>query len=571
MIYEENIKKMDDLIDYIDDNYNIEEVRHKLLKRYNEEQIAGFEYIIEDLLSFIGEDYKREGLKETPRRVLLAWKEWTAGYKQDVSSVFKCFKDGSEKYDELIILDSIPVHSHCLPSRELVNKVGVGSVHANSVRVGDKLWTLSDRIPVETTVEEITIRKAYNMTTIELVNGKKITVTSDHPIKLFDRWEEAENLKVGDEVEYVNPKTLHKQQYEFNYNHPSFGYLIGALLSDGHIDNKMHVKLQVKDLKFAEKFKSAIKDVFNAEATIHRNDNKSGGFVEGKFTNYVCIISSSQIAKRLLKVIGFDRNYDGPKSFTFKVPKIIYNDILLFETFLAGYFDGDGHLYTDKKDGHQNIRISTVNKEFAYELCSILKNNPYVSTTIANNPIYTINIPPKSWKDRYFDWKLKHGFEQAELSLDFGESEFIAIKSITNTFKKTKVYAFKCKEYPTFLVQGILTHNCEHHLARIEGVCHIGYIPNKKVAGLSKFVRLVNIFAHRLQIQERLTTQIADAIQEYLNPLGCGVIIKASHACMSSRGVRADGILTTTSALRGVLLEPNNNSRAEFLSLINSK
>ena len=68
-----------------------------------------------------------------------------------------------------------------------------------------------------------------------------------------------------------------------------------------------------------------------------------------------------------------------------------------------------------------------------------------------------------------------------------------------------------------------------------------------------------------------MTTQIADAIQEYLNPLGCGVIIKASHACMSSRGVRADGILTTTSALRGVLLEPNNNSRAEFLSLINSK
>ncbi len=148
----------------------------------------------------------------------------------------------------------------------------------------------------------------------------------------------------------------------------------------------------------------------------------------------------------------------------------------------------------------------------------------------------------------------------------------------TQGYNQDPAKVFKCFEdgsenYDTLVIlDGIPVHShCEHHLARIEGVCHIGYIPNKKVAGLSKFVRLVNIFAHRLQVQERLTTQIADAIQEYLNPLGCGVIIKASHACMSSRGVRADGILTTTSALRGVMLEPNNNSRIEFLNLINSK
>jgi GTP cyclohydrolase I len=137
---------------------------------------------------------------------------------------------------------------------------------------------------------------------------------------------------------------------------------------------------------------------------------------------------------------------------------------------------------------------------------------------------------------------------------------------------------FKCfkdgaEKYDTMIILDAIPINsfCEHHMAAIEGVCHIAYIPDGKIAGLSKFVRLANVFAHRLQVQERLTTQIADAIQEHLQPKGCAVVIKASHACMSSRGVRTHGVLTTTSALRGVFLEDGNNARGEFLSLINSK
>lgn len=115
------------------------------------------------------------------------------------------------------------------------------------------------------------------------------------------------------------------------------------------------------------------------------------------------------------------------------------------------------------------------------------------------------------------------------------------------------------------LVRDIPIHShCEHHLAPITGVAHIAYIPDGRVVGLSKLSRVADAFARRLQVQERMTNQIADAIAEHLKPKGCGVIIEAAHGCMSSRGVCHPGN-TTTSALRGVFKE--GTARAEFLAL----
>lgn len=112
--------------------------------------------------------------------------------------------------------------------------------------------------------------------------------------------------------------------------------------------------------------------------------------------------------------------------------------------------------------------------------------------------------------------------------------------------------------------------HCEHHLAPFFGTAHIGYIPDGKIAGLSKFCRLVDAFAHRLQVQERLTTQIADFINDTLHPLGVAVTIRARHFCMESRGVRKIGTGTTTSALRGVF-QSKTAARAEFFSLVQPK
>lgn len=110
---------------------------------------------------------------------------------------------------------------------------------------------------------------------------------------------------------------------------------------------------------------------------------------------------------------------------------------------------------------------------------------------------------------------------------------------------------------------------CEHHMLPILGHAHVGYIPNGKVVGLSKIPRVVDVFARRLQIQEQLTEQIADAIMETINPKGVGVVIQARHMCMEMRGVEKINSTATSSALRG-LFKKDNKTRAEFLNLINA-
>jgi len=108
---------------------------------------------------------------------------------------------------------------------------------------------------------------------------------------------------------------------------------------------------------------------------------------------------------------------------------------------------------------------------------------------------------------------------------------------------------------------------CEHHMLPFLGKAHIAYIPNGKVTGLSKVARIVNTFARRLQVQERLTVQIRDCLQESLNPLGVAVVIEAMHTCMKIRGVEKSNSITTTSAFSGIFLK-DPRTRNEFLNLI---
>lgn len=111
---------------------------------------------------------------------------------------------------------------------------------------------------------------------------------------------------------------------------------------------------------------------------------------------------------------------------------------------------------------------------------------------------------------------------------------------------------------------------CEHHMIPFYGKAHVAYIPNGYITGLSKVARVVEAFARRLQVQERLTVQIRDAIQETLNPLGVAVVIEASHMCMQMRGVQKQNSSTTTSAFTGAFLS-RNETREEFIHLIGVK
>lgn len=127
---------------------------------------------------------------------------------------------------------------------------------------------------------------------------------------------------------------------------------------------------------------------------------------------------------------------------------------------------------------------------------------------------------------------------------------------------------FEAETDEMILVKNIELYSlCEHHLAPFFGKAHVAYIPSDKIVGLSKVARVVEIYARRLQVQERLTMQIAQALEDVLKPRGVGVIIEASHLCMMMRGVEKQNSSTVTSCLRG-LFRKDERTRTEFLKLV---
>ena len=136
---------------------------------------------------------------------------------------------------------------------------------------------------------------------------------------------------------------------------------------------------------------------------------------------------------------------------------------------------------------------------------------------------------------------------------------------LTTTFEKPASY-----DEMIVLRDIRLESHCEHHIVPILGKAHIGYVPTDRVVGSSKLVRLVEVFAKRMQIQEALTSQIADTIQEVLEPRGVGVVIEAAHQCMTTRGIRKPGISMVTSRLLGSFRD-DRTTRREFLSIIGGR
>lgn len=132
-----------------------------------------------------------------------------------------------------------------------------------------------------------------------------------------------------------------------------------------------------------------------------------------------------------------------------------------------------------------------------------------------------------------------------------------------------KTFEDGAEGYDEMVFQGAIPiySTCEHHLVPFFGIAHIGYLPNKKIVGLSKLSRLLEIYARRLTVQERITTQVADALMTHLDARGCGVVLQARHLCMEARGIQKVGTITMTSALRGAFKE-GFDLRAEFMTLV---
>lgn len=150
-----------------------------------------------------------------------------------------------------------------------------------------------------------------------------------------------------------------------------------------------------------------------------------------------------------------------------------------------------------------------------------------------------------------------------------------AIQYLTNGYGVDPVAILKSAIFKEDYKEMVIVKNieifslCEHHLLPFFGKAHIAYIPNEYITGLSKLARVADAFARRLQVQERLTVQIRDCIEENLKPLGVAVVIEAKHLCMTMRGIQKQNSITTTSAFTGEFLH-NSRTRKEFISLISS-
>ena len=154
----------------------------------------------------------------------------------------------------------------------------------------------------------------------------------------------------------------------------------------------------------------------------------------------------------------------------------------------------------------------------------------------------------------------------------FGKSiQFLTSGYRTSVNEVVGKALFKAESSEMVIVKDIELYSlCEHHMLPFFGKAHVAYIPDKKIIGLSKIPRIVDVFARRLQVQERLTAQVADALMEALNPLGVAVVIEAAHFCMMMRGVEKQNSQTITSAMRGEFYS-DSTTRGEFLNLLRIK
>ena len=492
----------------------------------------------------LGEDPEREGLVKTPERVAKAMQFLTHGYGLDPDAILRSALF-EEDYSEMVLVRDIELYSLCVPGRQLVNGVR-GATRAADVCVGDELWTLAEGRVVPTTVTGVTSRTTRDLVEVVTSEGT-VQVTPDHPFATPNGWVEAQHLE-GLSVEWTPPKQLCRTRFAPTIGR-AFGYALGAICSDGTVAPR-YVSLVVNDRAFAERFAASVRDAFGLDASLEAVSRPSG--CTGKDTpGFRVRIVSSLLADLCRHYVGGDAHHMRQR-----FPRIVLESQETFEGFLDGYVDGDGF----RSKSSSGRFVISGNVPFLEEMA--------VSVGARFTPRPDLNAARLYIAD---SWSRKHGFKQEDHNTSLSESSWVRVDRVTPRKAAGKkpftVYSFSCDPHPTFLIGGHLSHNCEHHMLPFFGKAHVAYIPQGRIVGLSKIPRVVDVFARRLQVQERLTLQIRDAVDRVLRPEGVAVVIEAQHLCMMMRGAEKQASHTTTSAMSGVFLE-NSNTRAEFMRLI---
>jgi GTP cyclohydrolase I len=518
---------------------------------------AALERAIREMLKELGEDPAREGLERTPERVAKALRYFTSGYAQDVHEVLNSALF-TEEYDEMVVVKDIDFYSLCVPSKQLVNAVG-GAKPARAVRPGDLLWTLDQGHLQQTRVTRVTSRPTRAIVEVHTTAGR-FRVTPDHPVRADVGWREAQELKAGQLVEWIRPNSLCRTALSPQPGYP-LGYVLGAVASDGSIQEGRRICLVVKDPAFAERFRAALGRAFPSIDPTIEAVRVPSSFPGRDVPMYRVRVVSSYAGEKLCRWLGLSERGSRSQTRTFRFPRVVTSSRSMMQGFLDGYCDGDGYV-----TGSGGRFIVSANREFLAEL------GEYLGTGVAEATNGCARLYVSSRWDQA-GWFARHGFRRESdfyVPFDSTYATVVGVRHLPTAKKPHTVYSLTCAPYPTFLVSGHLTHNCEHHLLPFVGKCHVAYMPSRKIVGLSKIPRLVEMFSRRLQVQERLTTQIANTLNEVLQPRGVAVVMEALHMCMLMRGVEKQNSKAVTSAMLGAFRE-RPETRAEFMELIKSR
>ena len=516
---------------------------------------------VADILKAIGDDPNREGLQHTPARVASMYAELFSGIgrdpKDEIDVVFEL------GHDEMIMVRDIPLASLCIPSKELVNGVG-GVIRAAAVRPGDKLWTFDEYGALaQTTVASVGSRRATELVSVR-VNGRTIRMTPEHPVRTPEGWAEAHSLRAGTKVLAFNTRSLNRRAGTVREGY-ALGYALGVIGAEGSIQDRRRISVVVNDPAFAERYAKSLNEAFGLPAQVE-NILVPSGFRGEEIPMYRVRVVSSYLGHLLINWFRLQAWTTGPKHRAFHLPDVVRRSQEMMQGFLDGYIDGDGCRAGDSGD-HV---IASANGDFLDELGAVTG-----SVKRSASPSCFHLYVSRNWFKPGGRQK-RPGFRPLDTPLLPPDADWVPIDSVERVqmrgTKPFRVYSFQCEPYPTFLVGGVQLHNCEHHLVPFIGKAHVAYIPNEQgqITGLSKLARVVDVAARRPQVQERLTTQIADAIEQGLEPRGVLVVIEAEHLCMTMRGVRKPGSETVTSAVRGIFRE-NDATRAEAMSLIHRR
>lgn len=504
------------------------------------ENKAEIMHLFNGIMQLAGIDPTTPDTQRTPERFWEVLEVATRGYSREVT-VDRCYDDcANEEYPVMRISKGIPFLSFCVGRRSMIPTVN-GVKQAHQIRLGEELITLVGGKKVKTTVRSIL--PVDTKTKIRLETEKyPLELHPKHPAFTQDGYKSAELIEPGDVLAWTNVKKFNRTIYPVKTTGYSLGYILGSLHSDGTLSDKIHqriVRLQAKSRSFVDKYAYHFEQVFSKSLTVDKVDHYGEWNPLVMYRAQCCDIDIIEKLQSLLEA---------------PVPLVVKSSEECMQGYLDGYVDGDG----TNKDTYPVI--SSMNEDRIGELAYELNKNYSTAVQSGQNFLYIGKHPLTKFTTEVHELNLQ--------DFSFEPVEVLDVRKITTTKRPYRLLSFECYPYPTYIAQGFLQKNCEHHWMPFLGTCDVAYIPGGRVTGMSKIPQVVEKYANRFQNQERMTEQIAEELWTKISPepMGIMVVTRAIHTCERVEGYRRDGPYICSS-IRGIFTK-EVSPRDEALRLL---